>query len=162
MPDQLQGAGGRSRRPQTFHVALNERIRANKVRILGAEALEDALGRVALLVEGARIVGEPLRNHGVIGIEFGRSGDSSGRGLRGEIVLREVFPNGLAIEAEARCNGAGAEALVLQRFDLGLLSHGDHTLLKILLYGVDKVPCLHLTAGSSHSQTRVMKVGNFS
>jgi len=162
MPDPRQGAGDWRRRPQTFHVALNERIRVNKVRILGAEALADALGRVALLVEGARIVGEPLLNHGVIGIEFGRSGGSYKRGRRGEIVLREVLPNGLAIEAEGRCHGAGAEALGLQRFDLGLLRQGDHTLLPILLYGVDKVPCLRLRAGSWHSQIRMMTVGNFS
>ena len=80
MPDPLQGAGGRSRRPQTFHIPLDDRIRANKVRILRAEALEEALGRVALLVERARIVGEPLLNHGVIGIEFRRSGARRGGG----------------------------------------------------------------------------------
>jgi hypothetical protein len=115
-----------------------------------------------LLVERAGIVGQPLLNHGVIRIEFRRSGGSHGRRGRREIVLDQVLSNGFAVNAEAGRNRAGAEALLLQRFDRGLLGHAHHNLLKILLWGAARHTWPHLTAGSSHSQIGVMKVGNSS
>jgi hypothetical protein len=45
---------------------------------------------------------------------------------------------GLAVGAGG--NRAGAQALMLQGFDLRLLRHADHILLPILLGGVDRVP----------------------
>ena len=154
MPDQFQSARGGRGRPQTLHVALDQGVRPREVGVLSLQALPDALGRVVLLVEGAGIVGQPLLNHGSIGIEF-RGARRPRRRRRGrEILLRQILADGLAVDAEAGRNRAGTEALVLQRFDLGLLGHGDHSLLQILLCSATRRPWLHLTAGSPYSQTR--------